>query len=88
MKHILKTHIPQFLWLAHGLKTFDIRKADRGFQAGDELLLREFDPVTKKYTGRAVTASITNLMTARPEWGLMDGYVILSLGNVVATTYL
>jgi hypothetical protein len=42
--HELKVWPDYFPRLADGSKTFEIRKDDRGFQAGDELVLRPFDP--------------------------------------------
>lgn len=46
MIHELKVWPDYFARLADGSKTFEVRKDDRGFQAGDELLLREWDPAT------------------------------------------
>ncbi len=37
-----------------GEKRFEIRLADFQIQKGDTLLLREYDPKTKKYTGREI----------------------------------
>ena len=39
--HELKTDGPVFQALKDGIKTFEIRKDDRGFKVGDELWLRE-----------------------------------------------
>lgn len=44
MIHELKCHPQYFARLADGSKTFEIRRNDRGYQAGDELLLRIWDP--------------------------------------------
>lgn len=44
MKHELKIW-PQFYQaVADGSKTFEIRKNDRGFQKGDIVFLKEYDP--------------------------------------------
>lgn len=45
-----------------GEKDFEIRLADFEIKEGDTLLLREWDPKTKQYTGREVrkTASIVS----------------------------
>lgn len=59
MKHELKAWPDYFARLLDGSKTFEVRKDDRGFQAGDMVLIREYDPkstmlplVLPHYTGR------------------------------------
>lgn len=42
-----------------GEKTFDIRLADFGCKPGDVLVLKEWDPKTKQYTGRKLEKKIT-----------------------------
>ena len=44
MKHELKIWPQYFERVRDGSKTFEIRKNDRGFQFGDEVVLREYDP--------------------------------------------
>jgi len=44
MKHELKILPQYYCRVADGSKTFEVRKNDRGFQPGDLVLLREFDP--------------------------------------------
>lgn len=44
MKHELKIWPQYYGPVAEGLKTFEIRKNDRGFQAGDDVVLREYNP--------------------------------------------
>ena len=44
MKHELKTWPQYFSRVADGSKTFEYRVNDRGFQPGDDVLLREWDP--------------------------------------------
>ena len=43
MNHVLKIEPPYFEAVAEGKKTFEIRHNDRGYNAGDTVLLREFD---------------------------------------------
>ena len=43
-KHSLKIHPQYYAAVADGSKTFELRKNDRGFQKGDEVALREWDP--------------------------------------------
>ena len=49
MHHELKILPPYFEAVIDGRKTFEIRKDDRGFQAGDTVMLREYDPEYKGY---------------------------------------
>jgi Domain of unknown function (DUF3850) len=51
-KHELKTHPQYFQAVLDGKKTFEVRLNDRNYQVGDELLLKEYDPITKEYTGK------------------------------------
>lgn len=75
---------PQFFEpVLYGTKKFEIRKDDRGYQIGDILHLKEYIPDEDRYTGREIATSITYLMPAFPDLGLIDGYCILSLGEIV-----
>ena len=42
-----------------GKKNFEVRLADFEIKEGDTLLLREFDPKTKKYTGRELKKQVS-----------------------------
>lgn len=44
MKHELKIEPRFYARVADGSKTFEIRDNDRGFQFGDAVILREWDP--------------------------------------------
>jgi hypothetical protein len=44
VKHVLKIWPQYFCRAEDGSKTFEVRKNDRGFQPGDEVMLREYDP--------------------------------------------
>jgi hypothetical protein len=44
MKHELKIWPQYFCRVEDGSKTFEVRKNDRGFQPGDVVVLREYDP--------------------------------------------
>lgn len=41
-----------------GQKTYDVRVADFKCSPGDTLVLKEYDPETKKYTGREITKKV------------------------------
>ena len=77
MTHELKIS-PDYFWdVYYGRKNFELRKDDRGYQVGDQLLLREW--VGGEYTGREVMPNkpISYILRNCPEYGLMDGYCIL-----------
>lgn len=44
MRHELKIWPQYYQAVANGSKTFEVRKNDRAFQKGDEVVLREYDP--------------------------------------------
>lgn len=44
VRHELKADPQMFARLADGSKTFEIRRDDRGYQAGDEVVIRSYDP--------------------------------------------
>lgn len=48
MKHELKTWPQYFCRVEDGSKTFEVRKNDRGYQPGDIVVLREWDPTLVK----------------------------------------
>lgn len=53
MKTIKKKTWPEFFELVKsGKKNFELRVADFDIEEGDTLILEEWDPETKKYTGR------------------------------------
>ena len=58
-------------------KMFELRKDEDNIQPGDILVLREWDG--EKYTGDRTRREVTAVLRDCPEYGLMDGYCILSL---------
>ncbi len=74
--HELKTHVAFFERMADGSKTFEIRRNDRDFREGDEIILREYDPEVG-YLGRSVRRRITFLMVG--YHALRDGFVAMGL---------
>lgn len=42
----------------NGKKKFEFRVADFAIKEGDELLLEEWDPETKEYTGRSISKKV------------------------------
>ena len=82
MKHELKILPAHFEALLSGGKTFEIRNNnDRGFQKGDTLVLREFDPdlssstLTMCYTGRTIERVVSYVSNYEQQ----SGFVVLGL---------
>lgn len=84
MVHELKTWSNYFQLMTSGEKTFELRKNDRGFLAGHELLLREYNPLTQTYTGQTLRRKITYVLenSEAEEFGLKPGYCIMGLEKV------
>lgn len=51
MKHEVKILPQYFCRVEDGSKTFEIRINDRGYQPGDEIVLREYNPQTRIVVG-------------------------------------
>jgi len=68
-KRIKKKTWPEFFELIMaGKKRFDLRVADFDIQEGDILVLEEWDPKTKEYTGRKIEKKIDYVL----KFGLND----------------
>lgn len=80
MTHELKILPLYFQLVRSGAKTFEVRKNDRDFHAGDELILREWDG---DYTGRRIHRWVGYVYHGTGEYGLSNGYCILALKQSV-----
>ena len=78
VEHELKIGTCYFGDVQSGIKSFELRKNDRGFEVGHILWLREYDPMKEIYTGESVRKAITYILNGG-DFGLMEGYVILGL---------
>lgn len=87
MNHELKIAPQYFQAVIEGRKTFEIRKDDRGFQAGDTVRMHElfhrpfgggFADMSDEFTGRECTAKI-GYVTAYEQ---QPGFVVFSLLDV------
>lgn len=78
VRHDLKTWPESFSAVLGGYKKYEIRANDRDYRAGDELLLREWDPATGKYTGRYLRATVM-YMTHGGNFGLPEDLCVMSL---------
>ena len=48
-----------FQKIIDSVKTYELRLADFECKTGDVLVLKEWDPKTKKYTGRVIEKTVT-----------------------------
>lgn len=80
--HELKILPEYYKAVRMGEKKFELRKDDRGFNVGDHVHLKKWDPAGG-YTGEVLMAEITYILRGVPRYGLCDGYCILSLGKTI-----
>jgi len=79
MIHDLKTWPEHFRDVRAGIKTAELRMNDRNYQPGDVLVLREYDPQVREYTGEVETRTVTHVMAH--ERYLRYGIVMLSMSE-------
>jgi hypothetical protein len=85
MKIEKKTNIEYFKKVLSGEKNFELRLADWECKAGDILVLREWDPNNKEYTGRQIEKEVGCVLKTKdvnifPEEDVLKyGYQIISL---------
>jgi hypothetical protein len=75
--HKLKLHKDLFNDTCSGIKRFEIRKDDRGFQVGDVLILEVWDEDANKYTGDWVKVFVTYILRDT-QYGMSPDHVIMS----------
>lgn len=78
MTHTLKIQPQYYQAVLNKIKTFEIRKNDRGFAVGDEIVLKEFEPIKAEYTGRQLRQEICYMT----DYAQQDGYVVLGIRDV------
>lgn len=80
-----KTWSDMFEKVLKGEKKFDLRLDDFEIDSGDIIVLREWDPANKSYTGRVIEKEVTFVMhTKNLEYWTKEevdekGFVIMSL---------
>lgn len=88
MIHELKEWPPFFEAVKEGKKTFEVRKDDRGFKVGDELMLREYVPegyfpeIREGYYTRHILQRRISYIMPGGAFGIKEGYVVLGLEKV------
>lgn len=78
MYHVLKTWPHSFQEILEGRKTAEFRKNDRDFRVNDLIVLSEYEPGEKKYTGRIILVEVTNILQAE-SLGMPRGYCVMSI---------
>ena len=82
-EHELKTWPNGFEAIWGGLKRYEMRRDDRGFEVGDRLDLREWIPQTEHYTGRHIVAQVVYVTRAGDFPGLQEGFCIMALQHCI-----
>lgn len=69
-----KTWMPYFQEILDGNKTFDVRLSNFKCKVGDILVLEEYDPKNKVYTGRKIEKKITFILSTKDQkfWSQSD----------------
>lgn len=84
--HELKCQPPFYDAVVNGEKEFELRRNDRAYATGDEVVLREYDP-ERGYSGRQARATVGYLLPLDEVPGLRHastGFVAFALVDVTA----
>lgn len=77
--HYVKCESQFFEDVIEGYKPFELRKNDRNYEPGDDIVLREYDKDKQELTGREHRVTITYMLEGYP--GIEPGYCILGIQN-------
>lgn len=80
--HALKIWKQHFEDVQRGDKRSEVRLDDRGYAIGDNLRLKEYDPLTQMFTGRETLVRVTHILRGG-EFGIAPGYVVLSIARPI-----
>ena len=76
--HVLKIKLEHFKEVVFGYKKAEVRRNDRDFQKGD--LIHFVQPDGTEYPSFENNAfAVTHVLTGVPEYGLADGYAVVSI---------
>lgn len=78
MTHDIKCWPPFFTLILDGLKPFEVRRNDRGYNTGDRLYIHEYKPVSQQYTGRIIIAEALFILDDA-TFGIQPGYCVIGL---------
>jgi len=79
--HYLKCWPKYFAQARSGLKPFEIRKNDRDFTIGDVLVLMEWLPDEKRFTGRDIYRRVISIVHGG-QFGIRKGYCVMGLKSM------
>lgn len=77
--HQKKIIQPYFDLVRYGVKTFEIRKNDCDYQAGDIIILTEFDKQNKQEFYNEITVLIKYVLKDYEFIGITKGYCVLGI---------
>ena len=80
MTHELKTWPIFYQAIWEGNKTFEVRKNDRNFKVGDQLILKEWRLQTESYTGRAMSVDVLYTLSGG-QFGIEAGFVVMGISQ-------
>lgn len=84
----LKIWPKYFSAIASGEKKFELRLGNINCRVGDVLLLREWDPKTRQYTGKAIKKEISYIFKTKNQkfWAEKEiekhGFIVMSLDDL------
>jgi len=78
MTHELKTWPEYFEPIRREDKRFELRLNDRDYKTGDILVLAEWNPKTKEFTGRVCDRIVDYILNGL-AFGLAEGWCIMSI---------
>lgn len=84
VNHVLKSWVGLFEPIFLGLKTHDLRVLDRNYKVGDICLLKEYDPLKKKYTGRKVKVKITYITSSKHQECAFSPFALHSATGILS----
>lgn len=83
--HALKIWPTEFGEVVSGAKCHEVRRFDRDFRRGDDLLLQEWAPETERYTGRKVLVRVLAI-TQPGTFGLPHDVGVMTIMLRTATS--
>jgi hypothetical protein len=85
--HVLKTWPEYFDAVVSGVKTFEVRRDDRGYREGDVLILQRWEPERQAYSTDAtghpeIMSKRVSYVLRGGQFGVEQGFVVMGLSNV------